>query len=101
MTDFASDLMGDIDERALDVFDLAARREAKHDAGSRRDAYERGIEEVRSIAGKAQARDLVAWIQAEMRERVAYPSAREVRKQGARICRESGHEVSTGDWLGA
>jgi hypothetical protein len=101
MTDFVSDLVGDVDETAVDVFDLAARREAKKDAGSRRDAYERGIEEVRDIAGKPQARELAAWIQAEMRDREAYPSAREVRKQGARICRESGHEVSTGDWLGA
>ncbi|MFB6269144.1 MAG: hypothetical protein ABEH83_04315 [Halobacterium sp.] len=101
MTDFVTELLRDVDETAVDVFDLAERREAKQDAGSRRDAYERGIEEVRDKAGKPQARELAEWIQAEMRDREAYPTAREVRKQGAKLCRESGHEVSTGDWLGA
>lgn len=101
MTDFVSELVRDVDATAVAVFDLADRRRAKERAGSRRDAYERGFEEVRDVAGKPQARRLAEWIQSEMREREAFPSAREVRKQGAAICRESGHEVSTGSWLGA
>lgn len=101
MTDQTRELLREIDETAAAVLDLADREQARETAGSRRDAYERGLAEVRSIAGKPQARALAEWIQGEIREREAFPSAREVRKQGARICRESGHEVSTNDWLGA
>ncbi len=101
MTEHAKSLLREIDETAADVFDLADRRRAKERAGSRRDAYEKGFNEVQNLAGKPQARELAEWIQSEMREREAFPSARNVRQQGARICRESGHEVSTNDWLGA
>lgn len=101
MTDHATELLREIDAVAADVFDLADRERARERAGSRREAYEKGLRTVRDVAGKPQARELAEWIQAEMREREAFPSAREVRKQGARICRESGHEVSTGSWLGA
>lgn len=101
MTAHAKLLLGDIDSTAEDVFDLADRMRAKERAESRRDAYEKGLESVQRIAGKPQATNLAEWIQAEMCERESFPSAREVRKQGSRICRESGHEVSTSSWLGA
>jgi hypothetical protein len=101
MSEHTDQLVRDIDDVVTDVFDLADRRRAKERAGSRRDAYEKGLTEVQRIAGKPQATRLAEWIQSQMREREAFPSAREVRKQGARICRESGHEVSTSSWLGA
>ncbi len=96
------EMVREIDETAVDVFDLAARRQAKEKAGARRDAYEKGLRQVREITDDdGAARELAEWIQEEMRSREAYPSARNVRQQGAKIVRNRGHEVSTNDWLGA
>ncbi|WP_226022144.1 hypothetical protein [Halomicrobium salinisoli] len=102
MSQQIEDMVREIDETAVDVFDLAARREAKDKAGSRRDAYEKGLRRVREITDDDDAvRELSEWIQEEMRSREKYPSARNVRQQGAKIVRDRGHEVSTNDWLGA
>lgn len=56
---------------------------------------------MRDVAGEAQGRELADWIAEEIRSEERFPSAREVRKRGAKILRESGHEVSAGSWLGA
>lgn len=101
MSDSTEDLLGDIDDTTREVFDVANRRQARKKEGSRRNAYEKGIREVRRIAGDAQARELAERIQADIRTNERFPSARRVRRWGAEICRESGHEVSTGSWLGA
>ncbi len=101
MTDHAKKLLRKIDEAAVEALDVADREHAKQKAGSRRDAYEKGLNEVERIAGKPQARKLAEWIQDQIRERETFPSAREVRNHGAQICRKSGHDVSTNDWLGA
>lgn len=98
---YVRDRVREIDRVVQDVFDVADRQQAKETAGSRRKAYRKGIQEVRDIAGKPQAEELAAWIEHEIRSRERFPSAREVRKQGAEIVRQSGHEVSTGSWLGA
>lgn len=98
---YVRDRVREIDKVVQEVFDVASRQQAKKKAGSRRKAYEKGIREVRDIAGKPQAEKLAEWIEDEIRSRERFPSAREVRKQGAEICRQSGHEVSTGSWLGA
>lgn len=91
----------EIDETAVSVFDLAAREKVREKAGSQRKAYEKGLREVRQRAGDDAARELADWIQSEMREKERYPSARNVRQRGAKICRDRGHEISTNDWLGA
>lgn len=101
MTDLTRELLLDIDDTTRAVFDLGTRHQAEQKEGSRRKAYERGIQEVREIAGDEHARILAAWIQTEIRTTERFPSARSVRKEGARICRDNGHEVSTGSWLGA
>ena len=101
MTEHAKKLLRNIDETAADVLDVADRERAKEKAGSQRSAYEKGLNEVERIAGKPQARDLAEWIQDQIRERETFPSAREVRNHGAQICRTSGHDISTDDWLGA
>ncbi|WP_225333070.1 hypothetical protein [Halomicrobium urmianum] len=103
MSDQIEQMVREIDKTAVEVFDLAARRQAKEKAGARRDAYEKGLREVREIADDDDeaARELSEWIQEEMRSREKYPSARNVRQQGAEIVRKRGHEVSTNDWLGA
>lgn len=90
-----------IDETAADVFDLGSRNKAKEKAGSRRKAYEKGLKEVRQKAGDEEAERLADWIVEEMRTEQRYPSARNVRQKGAELCRQSGHEISTNDWLGA
>ena len=94
-------LLVQIDETVQDVFDLGTRREAQRREGSRRTVYEKALRETSGIAGDAAATALAQWIQAQIRERERFPSGRSVRKRGARICRENGHEVSTGSWLGA
>lgn len=101
MSQFVKDTLAEIDATTQDVFDLATREAAKRKEGSRRNAYEKGIREVRDVAGKDAAEELADWIQEEIRTRERFPTARVVRKQGARICREHGHEISTGSWLGA
>ena len=101
MSQFRKELLEEIDQVTRDAFDLASRRAAKRKEGSRRRAYEKGIREVRQIAGNDAARELAAWICEEIRTERQLPSARQVRKRGARICRDRGHEISTGSWLGA
>lgn len=101
MSQFVADRLAEIDRTTQDVFDLATRADARRREGSRRNAYEKGIREVRNVAGSDAARELAEWISEEIRTRERFPSARSVRKRGARICREHGHEVSTGSWLGA
>lgn len=98
---YVRDRVREIDAVAQEVFDVNTRREAKETAGSRRKAYKKGIQEVTDIAGKREAEALAEWIESEIRSRERFPSAREVRKQGADICRQRGYEVSTGSWLGA
>ena len=101
MSELTRELLGEIDDATKETFDLGSRRQAKKKEGLRRNAYEKGLREVQRIAGKPQARELAAWIEGEIRAKERFPSARSVRKRGAKICRESGHEISTGSWLGA
>ena len=101
MSSYSKELVREIDETVEVTFDLATRSDARRREGSRREAYLKGIREVQTTAGKEAARELAEWIQAEISERERFPTARQVRKQGARICRERGHDVSTGSWLGA
>lgn len=101
MSELIDGLVRDIDETVMDTFDLRTRSRAKEKEGSRRKAYRKGIREVRDVAGNDEARELAARIQTDIRENERFPSGRTVRQWGAEICRESGHEVSTGSWLGA
>lgn len=98
---YVRERLEEIDGAIQDTFDVASRSKAKQKAGSRRKAYRKGIEEVKDVAGKSAAGELAEWIESEIRTRERFPTAREVRKQGASICREHGAEVSTGAWLGA
>ncbi|XVH31291.1 hypothetical protein ACNS7O_12975 [Haloferacaceae archaeon DSL9] len=101
MNEFTGELLAEIDRTTKETFDLATRDAAKRKEGSRRNAYQKGIREVRNVAGKDAARELSEWIQEAIRTAERFPSARSVRKRGAAICRERDHEVSTGSWLGA
>jgi hypothetical protein len=98
---FTHDLLAEIDATTQEVFDLATLADAKRREGSRRNSYEKALEEVKTRAGKPGARALAEWIQSEIRDTEEFPSGRAVRKRGARLCRENGHEVSAGSWLGA
>ena len=95
------ELLGQIDETVQDVFDLGTRREAQRREGSRRNVYEKALKETADIAGDPAATALAQWIQDEIEQRETFPSGRTVRKRGAEVCRENGHQVSTGSWLGA
>jgi hypothetical protein len=101
MPEQVSQWLREIDEAAVETSGVGARADAKRKAGSRRMSYERGLQEVGDVAGEPQGQELADWIAEEIRSEERFPSAREVRKRGAKIVRESGHEVSTGSWLGA
>lgn len=75
--------------------------EAKKEGKSRRSGYEKAIREVDRIAGRAEAERLAEWIEAKIRDDGKLPTARRVRQRGADVCREAGHSVPTGSWLGA
>ena len=94
-------LLRDIDKTTQDVFDLATLADAKRREGSRRNSYKKALSEVEDIAGKVAARALADWIQERIRETERFPDARDVRQRGAELCRENGHTISTGSWLGA
>lgn len=101
MSDDVTEWLKEIDDVVMETFDFGDRTDAKRTAGSRRKAYERGLTEVHDVEGERGGRQLFNWIQEQIRNEERFPSAREVRKRGAKILRESGHEVSTGNWLGA
>lgn len=75
--------------------------QARHTAQSRRNVYETALREVYRIAGREAVAELARWIVADVERDGRPPSARDVRQQGAAICRRYGHPVSTGSWLGA
>lgn len=101
MSQFVKDRLAEVDEATKETFDLATRADAKRKEGSRRKAYKKGIREVRDIAGNDAAREFTEWLATEIEKTETFPSARRVRKQGARVCRDHGKEISTGSWLGA
>ena len=90
-----------IDRTVEKVLGTREQYEAKQKGRSRRRAYEKSIEEVRDVAGSTEAKQLAQWIEERIREKKRLPTSRRVRKEGAKICRDAGHSVSTNDWLGA
>lgn len=96
-----NEALKEIDDAAQDVFDLHTRDQAKRKAGSRRNAYEKSLQEVRDVAGREEMNELKEWLIDRVRNEEKFPSGRETRKQGARILRDNGYSVPTGSWLGA
>ena len=68
---------------------------------SRRKAYKKTLKEVKRTCGSDASADLADWIKTRIREQRKLPKGRRVRQQGADICRERGHTITTNDWLGA
>lgn len=101
MAALITELLEQIDETVQDVFDLGTRREAQRREGSRRRMYEKALRETADVAGEPAATALAQWIQEEIRDRERFPPGRSVRKRGAELCRDNGHPISTGSWLGA
>ncbi|NHN58215.1 MULTISPECIES: hypothetical protein [Halorussus] len=93
--------MRDIDRAVEDVIGSHERYEADKEGRSQRRAYEKSIGEVSELAGKTEAERLATWIETTIRDEEDLPSSKRVRKQGAKICRDAGHSVSTNDWLGS
>lgn len=96
-----SEEMDRIEQTIDETFDVARKREAKQKAKSRTEVYRKALKEVRQVAGSDAMRELSAWVRERIEESGEAPSGRDVRQQGAAICREHGEEVSTGSWLGA
>lgn len=93
--------MREIERTIEQTFDRHQRKEARDTAESRMTVYRKALKEVRDVAGTAAMHQLGEWIRERVADRERAPGGREVRQQGARICREHGHEISTGSWLGA
>ena len=94
-------LLKDIDAAVEESLGQHDQYEAAKDGKSRRSGYEKAIREVDRIAGRAEATQLAEWIESEIRETEKLPTARRVRQRGADLCRDAGHSVPTGSWLGA
>ena len=92
--------MKHIDRTVEKVLGTREQYEAKQKGRSRRRAYEKSIEEVRDVAGTTEAKQLAQWIEEYVRDERELPTSRQVRKEGAEICRDAGYSVSTNDWLG-
>lgn len=93
--------MDRIEAAIEETFDRHQRKEARDTAKSRMNVYRKALGEVHAVAGTAATHQLGEWIRERIEARKKAPSGRQVRKHGARICREHGHEISTGSWLGA
>jgi hypothetical protein len=90
-----------IDDTVQEEFDLGTRRQAKQKEGSRRNVYEKSLREVKRVAGDEEMEALKRWIIQFIRGNERFPSGRETRKRAAQICRDSGHSIPTGSFLGA
>lgn len=93
--------MRDIDRAVEETISKREQYKEAKSGRSRRRAYEKSLEEVRDTADTAEANQLAEWIATRIREKKKLPSSKQVRKQGAKICRDSGYSVSTNDWLGS
>ncbi|WP_158057310.1 hypothetical protein [Halorussus halophilus] len=89
-----------IDDAVEESLDARERYEERQTGKSRRTVYEKSIREVQRIAGETAGQQLGTWIASRIREDGRLPSGKATRKRGADICRENGHEVSSGSWLG-
>jgi hypothetical protein len=89
------------DDTVKEVLDLGTRRQAKRNEGSRRNVSEKSLREVKQVAGDEEMEALKRWLIQSIREDDGFPSGRETRKRGAQICRDSGHSIPTGSFLGA
>lgn len=67
------------------------------ECGSRRKAYKKTLKEVKRTCGNHASTDLADWIEAQIREQRKLPKGRRVRQQGADICRDHGHTITTND----
>ena len=68
-----------------------------------RDAYEKSLRAMAAIdAGDEDSgvRALREWIVDRIEEKGKLPRSRDVRRQGAKIAREFGHEIRNDEWLG-
>jgi hypothetical protein len=59
----------------------------------RRRAYGKAMQEVATVGGESLVDNLVRWISGEVRQKKRLPSAADVNRQAARICREYRVEI--------
>lgn len=70
---------------------------------SQRDAFERTFQELVAIDAVDEdegVRVIADWTVDRIREKETIPGSRDVRRQGAKYCRENGYEVRNDEWLG-
>ncbi len=71
--------------------------------GSRRDAYERTLLELKGISPDDDdegIREITDWILGQIEEKGTLPGSRAVRRQAAKICRANGYRIRNDEWLG-
>ena len=89
-----------MDETVQDVYDLGTRRQAKRRERSRRSVSEKSLREVKQVACDGEMEALERWFIQSIREDERFPSGRETRNRGTQICRDSGHGIPMGSFLG-
>lgn len=70
---------------------------------SQRHAYEKTLTELQRIDAVDDDEGIQAiteWVLTAIEEREKLPDSRSVRREAAKICRKSGHEIRTDEWLG-
>ncbi|WP_459195123.1 DUF5789 family protein [Halosimplex sp. J119] len=85
------------------VTEAAGRLDNARLDGSQRKAYERTFRELKAVDIVDDDEGITAvadWIVARIEEKGKLPGSRDVRRQGAKVCRESGYEISNDEWLG-
>ena len=71
--------------------------------GSQHDAYEKTFLELARVSPDDYDESIGVvrdWVVDRIREKEKLPTSRQIRRQAAKVCRESGHEIRNDDWLG-
>jgi hypothetical protein len=92
--------MRDVDRAVEDAIGSRDEYEADKEGPSPREVYERTIEEVSEVAGKAEAERLAAWIENTVRDERDLPADERVREKAVEVCEDAGESVAGTDRFG-
>jgi hypothetical protein len=86
-----------------EIVEAARQQSLAPPRGSQQAAYERTLQELKSIDADDDDEGVQAigdWIVAQIHENEALPDSRSVRREAASWCRDRGYEIRTDEWLG-
>lgn len=91
--------LGEIQRTMEEVLNPKNEQEEKRTGESRLNVYEKTLRKVERTAGRSVMRTLAAWNKAEIRDREAVPTGKEVREKGGEILRNQGYEIESDSWF--